>query len=135
MALALLHKLKKSKLLFWLAMSPFFFGPVILVLRGEPWRALAALAFFGSMFAGIALGKPLARFLNRRVLKQPAEFYRRLSVGLSAVLFLAFPSLVASGTNTLLITEIEMYPLWLHLLWACFGGSLFFWLASVAPER
>ena len=126
MLIEFFKRLKKSKWLPWVGMSPFIIFPLVIMLDGEMGRGVGILAFFGSAFVGIALGGFCGKFLNKRVLMRSAEFGERLGAGLACFGFLFLPALIGSWTNTYLDTDIDMHTLGAHFLWACVGGWLFF---------
>ncbi len=128
-------RIGKSKILPWLGMTPFLIFPVVLFKNGEVWKALAAIAFFGSAFASIVVGPVLGRVLNKHVLKQSSVFEERLSAGLVAFCFLFAPALVGSWGNAHLDTDIGMYSLGLHFVWACVGGIVFFSIKAPKPKQ
>ena len=125
------EKLENSKWLPWVGMTPFILIPVVIMFGGEVPKAVGIFAFFASMWAGIYLGGGFARVVFTQFFRVSANGAKRLIAAFSAFGFLFAPVLVGSFTNTNLGTEIEMYSLSVHFLWACFGAAIFF---TITPE-
>lgn len=118
--------LKKSKWLSWFSLAPFIITPIVVVFNGEMLQGVGILAFFGSMWLGVVLGGTIARVITARFLTASESFGEGLTAAFCAFGFLFVPALVGSWTNTYLNTDIKMYSLAAHFLWACLGGGIFF---------
>ena len=114
-------------------MSLIFVPALYALLLGNHWPILAVIAYFLPFYAGGFLGSFLGRLLNKRVVKRSADFGQRRAGGLIGFGFLFLPPIVWSLANRHLGTEIEMASLWLHFLWACVGGLVFFCAKRTKP--
>lgn len=128
-------KLEKSKWLPWVGTAPFILIPIAIMFGGEIPRGTGILAFFASMWVGIALGGKSARIFATRLLKTSEDIGKRMTAGGSAFGFLFLPVLVGSFTNSNLGTSIEMHSLSAHFLWACVGAGIFFCVNPSADEK
>jgi len=131
----LFRKLGKSKWTPWIGTAPFIVAVLSVMLEGRSSRVLGILAFFISIFAGIALGVAAAHFLDTHVLRMSDSSAKRLSSAFSCFGFLFLPALVGSWTNVFLDTGIEMHSLSAHFIWACIAGTIAFWAAPAKPKN
>lgn len=135
MLIDLLKRLSKSRWFVWAGLSPIALFVVAGVASGKAWPALGGLAFFGSMFAGIALGGLAASRLNILFFKDNPAIGNRLTTAFQAFGFLSLPAIVGWWANTYLAAGIEMASLREHLFWACAISVVAFCLRPAEPER
>lgn len=90
------------------------------------------LAFFASLWVGLILGGKVALVISSSFLKSFEDIGKRLTSALSIFGFLFLPALVGSFTNAKLSTSIELHPIGVHFLWACFAAGIAFF---VSPEH
>ena len=128
-------KLEKSKWLQWVGTAPFILIPIAIMFGGEVSRGAGILAFFASMWVGIALGGKFAHFVATHFLKASEDMGKHISAGGCAFGFLFLPVLVGSFANSYLGTSIEIRSLGAHFLWACVGAVIFFFLSSKFPAN
>lgn len=89
---------------------------------------LVLFAFFVSAWVGISLGARCVHILSGRFIKPSEDIKKRMSASGSAFGFLFLPVLVGLYTNANLGTNIELYSLGVHFLWACIGACIVFYL-------
>jgi hypothetical protein len=135
MLIEFFKKLEKSKWLQWVGTAPFILIPIAVMFGGEVSRGAGILAFFASMWVGIALGGKFAHFVATHLLKTSEDIGKRITAGGCAFGFLFLPVLVGSFTNSNLGTSIEMHSLGAHFLWACVGAGIFFCVSPSADEK
>jgi len=128
-------KLEQSKLLPWVGVVFFIIGPLVIMYNGATFQVVGILLFFGSAFAGVAMGRTIGNFLGKKIFIRSSQLAERLGRGCACFLFLFLPPLVATWTNSFLHTDTEMYSLGVYFLWACFGGVMFFCLKSSESEE
>lgn len=134
MLIEFLKRLEKSKWLPWVVTAPFILIPIVIMFDGEVTRGVGILAFFASMWGGMILGGKFAQFISTRVFKVSDDVAKRLTAAFCAFGFLFIPVLVGSFTNANLGTDIEMYSLSAHFLWACVGAGIFFCVTPKDPK-
>ena len=131
MLIEFFKKLEKLKWLPWVGTAPFILIPIVIMFNGEVARGVGFLAVFASSFGGIILGGKIAQIISTRVFNVSDDVAKRLTAAFCAFGFLFIPVLVGSFTNANLGTDIEMYSLSAHFLWACVVAGIFF---CVTPE-
>ena len=133
--MAVIKKSKILKWLPWLGAIPIFLIPVLGAYNGEAAKGIGVFLSIAGLYVGAAIGVYLGRVLNERFLKQPQEFGERLGHGLAAFGFLFVPALIASWSNTYLETVIGVGSMGIHFLWACVGGTIFFFVRSPKTDE
>ena len=132
-----IKKVENARLTRWLAVLGFVILVVLTYLDGQLGDVatvfLLVTGVFGSMFTGVQFGAPLAKQLNKRVLKNSRDFQSRLAAALSVFAFLLLPVLFLTWAQSRDFVDIDIGPIGLHLLWAFIAAVIFFWLKP--PEK
>lgn len=115
----------------WLFVAPILFFALVPFSDGNISKSFGMLAFFVSIFFGIALGPAFSEFLNKHLHFEGTDIKKRLSSAISVFGFLGLPPAVGAWSNKNLGTEIGLEPLALHFHGAFLGALLSF---SISPK-
>ena len=118
----------------WLGASAIVLVALLMVPGATTTQAIDFLLLFGSLYAGSALGRYIARIVTAKILRTSSEIGKRMSAAFSTFGFLFLPTFVITWSNANLGTEIKLMSPAAHFLWACVGAGIAYFATRTEAE-